>query len=305
METRPILEDFEQANAILRDAIFKESANRQDRETIGILKLIKAREENIDFELGLAERIDGDNSNYPYRSSYYITKFFQDLGLNFSHDGSTRRIWIRDTLLTLDAVQITHLVKNGLFRKADFKNQKLRTNITKSLGEDDFLSLAVSDFRKFVDDSIRVNEVLELEEVLDLNLNLDLLFERQSTTKDEELNLLINEAKERYLKPNDQIVALEKLWDAFERMKTYYDKDKKKSATILIAKMSTELDISELQQEFENLTKIGNFYRIRHHETDKRPLTDASQVKYLFFRMLALIDLAVGAIHNDKEKLRK
>lgn len=305
MNKTPISKDFEQAKAILRDALFKESANLQDRETIGILKLIKAREENIDFELGLAERIGGDNSNYPYRSSYYITKFFQDLGLGYTHDGSTRRVWIKNTLLLLDTVQIANLIKNGLFRKADFKNPKLRTETTISLREEEFLSLAVSDFKKFVDESIRVNEVLDLEEVLDLNLNIDLLFEPQSTTRDEDLNLLINEAKDRYLKPNDQIVALEKLWDAFERVKTYYDKDKKKSATILIGKMSTELDADELQQEFETLTKIGNSYRIRHHETDKKPLTEPSQVKYLFFRMLALIDLTVGAIHYDDGRIEE
>ena len=51
MNKTPIATDFEQAKAILRDAIFKESADRQNRETIGILKLIKASEENIDFEL--------------------------------------------------------------------------------------------------------------------------------------------------------------------------------------------------------------------------------------------------------------
>lgn len=301
MNKTPIATDFEQAKAILRDAIFKESADRQNRETIGILKLIKAREENIDFELGLAERIGGDNINFPYRSSYYITKYFQDLGLNYTHDGSTRRVWIKNTLLLLDTSQIANLIKHGLFRKADFKNPKLRTELTKGHTEEKFLSLAVADFKKFVDESIRANEVLDLEEVLDLNLNIDLLFERQSTTKDEDLNQLINEAKDRYLKPNDQVVALEKLWDAFERVKTYYDKDKKRSANILVGKMATELDAAEFQQEFETLTKIGNTYRIRHHETDKKPLTNPSQIKYLFFRMLALIDLTLGTIQTDDE----
>jgi len=297
----PIETDFEQAKAILRDAIFKESADRQNRENIGILKLIKAREENIDFELGLAERIGGDNNNFPYRSSYYITKFFQDIGLNYTHDGSTRRVWIKNTLLLLDTSQIANLIKHGLFRKADFKNIKLRTESTKEHTEEKFLSLAVADFKKFVDESIRANEVLSLEEVLDLNLNIDLLFERQLTTKDEDLNQLINEAKDRYLKPNDQVVALEKLWDAFERVKTYYDADKKRSACILVGKMATELDATEFQQEFEALTRIGNSYRIRHHETNKKPLTNPSQIKYLFFRMLALIDLTVGTIQEEPE----
>lgn len=303
MSKEPIATDFSVAKAILRDAIFKQSADLSNKEHIGILKLITAREENIDFEIGLAERICGDNNNFPYRSSYYITKFFRDLGYDFSHDGSTRRIWIKNVLLSLDTSQIASLIKNGLFRKADFKNPKLRTDRSKERTEEEFLSLAVSDFKKFIDESIRANEVLDITEVLDLNLNIDLLFQQQSATKDHDLNQLITEAKDRYLKPGDQVIALEKLWDAFERVKTYYDKDKKKSATVLVGQMASELDTLEFQREFETLTNIGNAYRIRHHESNKKPLTDPSQIKYLFFRMLALMDLAVGKIRlSDKGK---
>ncbi len=304
MSKEPIATDFSEAKAILRDAIFKQSADLSNKDHIGILKLITAREENIDFEIGLAERICGDNSNFPYRSSYYITKFFHDLGYGFSHDGTTRRIWIKNVLLSLDTNQIAHLIKNGLFRKADFRNPKLRTDTSKETTAEEFLSLAVAEFKNFIDESIRANEVLDLPEVLDLNLNIDLLFQQQSTTKDHDLNQLITEAKDRYLKPGDQVIALEKLWDAFERVKTYYDKDKKKSATVLVGQMASELDASEFQREFETLTNIGNSYRIRHHESDKKQLTDPSQIKYLFFRMLALMDLAVGAIRlNNKESI--
>lgn len=303
MAKKLITEDFTQAKAILRDAIYKQTVDLQKNESIGVLKLIKAREENIDFELELAERICGDNINYPYRSSFWITKFFQDLGFNYSHDGSTRRIWIKNVLFLLDTKQIANLIKYGLFRKADYKNLKLRTEMTRELTDQEFLTRAVADFKRFIDDSIRASEVLDLEEILDLNLNIDLLFETQSKTKDEELNILIDEAKERYLKPNDQLVALEKLWDAFERMKTYYDIDKKKSAGILVDQLSDEIEVDEFQKEFDTLTKIGNSYRIRHHETGKKPLTIPSQIKYLFFRMLALIDLASGVIQaNDMEK---
>lgn len=299
-----IPDDFAQAKAILRDAVLKETTDLRNRETIGIIKLLKAREENIDFEINLAERICGDNSNYPYRSSYYITKFFNDLGYNYSHDGTTRRIWIKDILLQLDTTQITALVKNGLFRKSDYKNPKLRTDRNKDLNDDEFLQSAINDFRKFIDESIRANEVVDLAEILNLNVNIDLLFESNPITKDDDLNKLLREAKDRYLKPNDQIVALEKIWDAFERIKTYHDADKKKSANILIGEMSTELDDFELNKEFETLTKIGNTYRIRHHEIDKKPITDPLQIKYLFFRMLSLLDLAVETLRireNNKE----
>jgi hypothetical protein len=296
MNIQIIPDDFAQAKAILRDAILKDNADFKNRETIGILKLLKAREENIDFEITLAEKICGDNSNYPYRSSFYITKFFNDLGYSYSHDGTTRRLWIKDILLQLDITQIAALVKNGLFRKSDYKNPRLRTVNNNKLNDDEFLQLAISDFKKFIDESIRANEVVDLEEVLNLNVNIDLLFESNPITKDDDLNKLVNEAKDRYLKPNDQVVALEKIWDAFERIKTYYDPDKKKSASILIGDISTELDESEFRNEFETLTKIGNTYRIRHHEIDKKPITDPLQIKYLFFRMLSLIDLAIETL---------
>lgn len=116
MAKKLITDDFAQAKAILRDVIYKQTADLQKKESIGVLKLIKAREENIDFELELAERFCGDNINYPYRSSFWITKFFQDLGLNYSHDGSTRRIWIKNVLLSLDTKQIPSQIKYLFFR---------------------------------------------------------------------------------------------------------------------------------------------------------------------------------------------
>ena len=41
----------------------------------------------------LAEMIIGDNEKFPYRSSYYITQFFEECDLDFAHDGSTRWYW--------------------------------------------------------------------------------------------------------------------------------------------------------------------------------------------------------------------
>lgn len=223
--------DFSQAKAILRDAHFKVSADRNKKENIGLLKLIKAREENIDFEIEQAERICGDNPKYPYRSSYYLTKFFQDLGFNYTHDGSTMRFWVRDVLLQLDVVQISHSIENGLFRRKDFKNRSFWTSNNQDLSDDDFLNNAILDFKDFIDESIRVNETVALNQILNLNLNIELLFDHKTETNDVELNKLIDEAKERFLKPNDQNIALEKLWDAFERIKTYYGPKKRSLPT--------------------------------------------------------------------------
>ena len=289
-------DELAQAKAILQDAHLKMGTNHNTKERIATLKLCKAREENIDFELGLAMRICGDISAYPYRSSHFLTKFFQNLGFDYTHDGSTRKIWVKNVLLQLNTEQITYLIQNGLFAKNAFKNPGFRTNDTQDLPDDDFLKDAIIDFARFIDDSLRFNETIDLDQILDLNVNIELLFDQKPKTKDEALNNLIIEAKERFLKPNDQNVAIEKLWDAFERIKTYYNRDKKKSTKRLITQMSTDLDEDLLEKEFESLTKIGNTYRIRHHETDKKPISTSNQINYLFFRMLSLIDLALDSL---------
>ena len=298
MSIKIISEDFLQAKAILRDAHFKATADRNKKENIAILKLLKAREENIDFEMGLAERICGDNFNYPYRSSYFLTKFFQYLGFNYTHNGMTRRFWVQEILFRLDINEISALVKNGLFRKKNFKNINFRVDNNKVLSDDEFLKYAIEDFNKFIDESIKVNETVDLDQLLDLNLNIELIFGNKIETNDQALNNLIDEAKERFLKPDDQNIALEKLWDAFERIKTYYDSDKKTSSNILIDKLSTDIDRDIFSKEFEILTKIGNEYRIRHHETNKKPIEKQDQINYLFFRMLSLMELSLRAINN-------
>lgn len=47
----------------------------------------------------IADMICGDESEYfIYRSSSYLTKFFEECGLNYVHDGSTRKWWVADVL---------------------------------------------------------------------------------------------------------------------------------------------------------------------------------------------------------------
>lgn len=109
------------ATTILEDMIFKYSCNKKKKENIEKLKLLKAREENIDFELQLAEKVCGDHpSNFPYRTSWYLTQFFQNLGYSFSHDGSTRRYWVKERLDELNIEKIHQLIAKGLFKRKYF-----------------------------------------------------------------------------------------------------------------------------------------------------------------------------------------
>jgi len=50
----------------------------------------------------LAKMVVGDAKHFPYRSSSYITRFFERCGLPFKHDGSTRPIWTRERLAELN-----------------------------------------------------------------------------------------------------------------------------------------------------------------------------------------------------------
>jgi hypothetical protein len=48
-----------------------------------------------------------------------------------------------------------------------------------------------------------------------------------------------------------------------------------------------------LETEARSLTKLGNDFRIRHHETTKTPL-DVGDVDYLFHRCFALLAHVLG-----------
>ena len=109
---------------------------------------------------------------------------------------------------------------------------------------------------------------------------------------------LLEEAITLYMQPypESRKGATEKIWDAFERLKTYNtDLDKKASVSKIIEEMADgNENYSKLfNAEFEALTKIGNDYRIRHHETNKIDIIDLRYYDYFFNRCLSLIALAI------------
>lgn len=87
--------------------------------------------------------------------------------------------------------------------------------------------------------------------------------------------------------------ALEKLWDAWERLKTQEPgKDKKAKTKVLLDRAATEPTFRDrLEQEAVHLTAIGNEFMIRHAETDKVPVEVSAHVDYLFHRMFAMVRL--------------
>ena len=116
--------------------------------------------------------------------------------------------------------------------------------------------------------------------------------------KEKGIKELLEEAILDYKIPNPSARrdAVEKIWDALERLKTYYTSlDKKASAAKIVNDMSGgNNDFQTLfNDEFIALTKIGNNYRIRHHETDKVDITDDNYYDYFFNRCLSLMALAI------------
>ena len=55
-----------------------------------------------------------------------------------------------------------------------------------------------------------------------------------------------------------------------------------------------------LQEEFSALTKLGNSFRIRHHETDKKDIGCNEHYDYLFHRCLSVLKLATSVLSEVK-----
>jgi len=128
----------------------------------------------------------------------------------------------------------------------------------------------------------------------------DLLKNTPFNTGDHELNSMLATACNRYLDPNIDIrrESLEKLWDAWERIKTLLPgKDKKSSTESLLEKASSEEHFRELlNKEAIELTRIGNDFQIRHSETTKIPVKISDHIDYLFHRLFSMINLLLKAV---------
>jgi hypothetical protein len=114
-------------------------------------------------------------------------------------------------------------------------------------------------------------------------------------TGDNELDKLLETTREKFLNKSLDVrkEGLEKLWDAWERLKTVEaGKDKKAQATALLDKAAAEQNYRALlETEALELTKIGNSFMIRHTETTKTPINESEHVDYLFHRMFAIVRL--------------
>ena len=139
-----------------------------------------------------------------------------------------------------------------------------------------------------------------VERVVEHSVLTDEMAHNITIISEKGLRDLIAEAINLYRQPNpdNRSLSVEKMWDALERLKTYYctnGLDKKASASKIVDDMSNgNIDFHSLfDDEFKALTIIGNNFRIRHHETTKIDITDTKYYDYFFNRCLSLIALAI------------
>ena len=143
-----------------------------------------------------------------------------------------------------------------------------------------------------------LNAELQVERVIENSVVTPAIESAVATVREKGARELLQEAIELHKRPRPEAIrnATEKIWDAFERLKTYYTSLRKSdSAAKIIADMSGgQPDYSDLfDTEFNALTKIGNTFRIRHHETDKVDIEDIRIYDYFFNRCMSLIAAAI------------
>lgn len=141
------------------------------------------------------------------------------------------------------------------------------------------------------------NAIIECEKILN-KLNNAILTINCNNINEMGLKELIEIAQNYY--KTDKKIALEKIWDAFERLKSYFDqspngkqKDKSIEKIIDIICNSNENYREFFNNEFKTLTDIGNKYQIRHFELNKIKIDDESHVEYFYNKCLILINLAL------------
>jgi len=112
-------------------------------------------------------------------------------------------------------------------------------------------------------------------------------------TGDKELDALLTAARQKFFDRNPAVhrESIEKLWDAWERLKTLEPgKDKRAQADALLARLSVGPEFRAIiEKEAVFLTELGNQFMIRHSETNKVQISNGVEVDYLFHRLFILV----------------
>lgn len=148
----------------------------------------------------------------------------------------------------------------------------------------------------------------DLDPKIDENVSNDsniLLNQSISIHLDSTLNELIEESK-LYIRDNSdkrKQLAIEKIWDAFERFKSISHTDKKKSIELILKTVSngSEEVFNSLEKECFELTNIGNTFQIRHFEINQVSIKGTNLKEYWYFRMLTFLSFCIRQLKSMNE----
>lgn len=210
-----------------------------------------------------------------------------------------------ETIDILDAIEFFYKYIFKPIKKTDhdyFKHQHI-LSFDQTAGRQEYLTTINNLFRR----NSLAYELLETGKVRRLSLPvLDETLRRAIfNTGDSELDRLLELAREKFFSPDINVrrEAVEKLWDAWERLKTLERPNKKKGVEILLAKAIPEKEFRDrINDEANALTRIGNDFAIRHTETDKIIISGSEYLDYLFHRLFSLIWLLLRRTRRVYER---
>jgi hypothetical protein len=157
------------------------------------------------------------------------------------------------------------------------------------------------DYHKFADMVLRPF-LRDIERLTESRVVPPVLFDVMGSlpsSGDATLDQLIRDAIIKFRDPAPAIrkEGLERLWDAWERLKSLeLEGNKKLSVQLLLDRVAPAGSFRDLlEAEARGLTDIGNSFHIRHFEKGKTSLDHSSHVDYLFHRLFALMHLLLYA----------
>lgn len=207
---------------------------------------------------------------------------------------SERQPFAPDTLLILDFIEFVYaaVAKPILGKQHDFFNHH-HLAFDQQAGQEEFRATVN---RFFARNGVAFEMLSDghIVRVLPPVLGEDLK-RTVFRTGDRSLDNMLDECRTKFTDRNPLVrrEALERLWDAWERLKSLADpSDKKKSIKLILDAVASEPSLRErLEKEAAELTTIGNSHLIRHSEISQAPVSDVDHVDYLFHRLFAMIQL--------------
>lgn len=142
----------------------------------------------------LALMICGDepHTNFPYRSSSYLTGFFREIDLDYQHDGSTRRHWVADVLSNLNT---------DLNPKSPYPSPELKKVIEHLLDPTHFMDL---------------NQNIAINQVNNILKSQSLYVEKDKNTDNTTLRKMMNDFISTSIDANDARSAISFLPSVFD-----------------------------------------------------------------------------------------